>query len=185
MKKTWWMQTAALGLSLLAPTGAFAGSEANFALALADVKGVVINEAAARQPDADNLVIRDRTTTVSVDLNDQTVKCSAADYSAPMLKVLVPALAGLTILNHRNTAEGAPCLAAGQCKGNVGPRQILKLGAAVEQIPVRVVLKKELALDGAVCRVSLVETVTTKIRGVAFFHERREDVAERVAADCR
>jgi hypothetical protein len=31
----------------------------------------------------------------------------------------------------------------------------------------------------------LVETVTTQIRGLAFFHERYQEVADRAAADCR
>jgi hypothetical protein len=189
MKNAAWMQTAALALGLsLAPKAAFAASEADFVKTLTDVKGVVVGEAQslkAPAPIGGGLIIADRTTTVSVDLNEQTVKCSAADYSAPMLKVLVPALARLTILNHRNTAEGAPCLAAGRCSEAVGPDAILKPGAGAEQIPVRVVLKKVVEVDGAACLVTLIETVTTKIRGTAFFHERRQEVAQRVAADCQ
>ena len=101
-----------------------------------------------------------------------------------MLKVLVPGLADLTVLNHRNTREGAPCVAAGRCD-QIGPDAILKYGDGVEKIPVRVVLKKILAVEGDVCHVTLVETVTTKIRGVPFFHERLQEVADRAAADCR
>lgn len=130
-------------------------------------------------------VVRDQTTTVRVALNAQTVKCSAADYSIPMLKVLVPALAELTVLNHRNTSEGAPCIAAGRCGEGLGPQDILRSGEGIDQVPVRVVLKKIAAIDGNVCHVSLVETVKTQIRGVRFFHERTQDVADRAAADCR
>ena len=133
---------------------------------------------------ADGAVIRDQTTTVSAALNAATVKCSAADYSGPMLKVLVPALADLTVLNHRNTREGAPCVAAGRC-GQINPQDVLKSGEGVDQIRVRVVLKKETAVEGDVCHVALVETVSTVIRGVPFFHERRQDVADRAAADCQ
>ena len=140
-------------------------------------------EAFSAGPGADS-VIRDQTTVVKVALNAKTVKCSAADYSMPMLKILVPGLAELTVLNHRNTREGAPCIAAGQC-GERGPQDILKSGDGIDEIPVRVVLKKVAELDGDVCRVSLVETVNAKVRGVPFFHERRQEVAERAAADCR
>lgn len=129
-------------------------------------------------------LVSDKTTTVSVDLNAKTVKCSAQDYSMPMLKVLVPALADLTLLNHRNTREGAPCVAAGQC-GKFKPSDILASGEGTEQIPVRVVLRKLAEVDGEGCRVTLIETVATKIRGISFFHERRHELAERVADDCR
>jgi hypothetical protein len=129
-------------------------------------------------------VIRDETTDVAVDLNATTVKCSAADYSEPMLKILVPALADLTVLNHRNAREGAPCIAAGRC-ADIGPEAVLKSGDGTETIPVRVVLKKVSQIDGDVCHVALVETVTTEVRGIPFFHERRQGVADRAAADCR
>ena len=48
----------------------------------------------------------------------------------------------------------------------------------------RVVVNKVVRLDGDTCHVSLVETVTATIRGVPFFHERIQDVADREAADC-
>lgn len=129
-------------------------------------------------------IVSDRTSTVSAALNAATVKCSRADYSEPMLKVLIPALADLTVLNHRNTREGAPCVSAGAC-GAMGPRDILRTGEGVDQIKVRVVLRKETAIEGEACRVSLIETVATTIRGVAFSHERVQEVAQRTAADCR
>jgi len=130
-------------------------------------------------------VVSDQTTSVEVSISAKTVKCSAADYSAPMLKVLVPGLAELTVLNHRNTREGAPCIAAGRCGEGLGPQDILKAGEGTDRIPVRVVLHKVAELDGEVCHVTLIESVTTTIRGVPFFHERSQEVADRTAADCR
>jgi len=130
------------------------------------------------------MVLSDKTTEVSVVLDKTTVKCSQADYAAPMLKVLIPALAELTILNHRNTAEGAPCVSAGNCF-EMGPELILGGGAGTERIPVRVVLSKQIYEAGGKCHVSLVETVSTVIRGTPFFHERRQVVADRVVDDCR
>lgn len=129
-------------------------------------------------------IVSDRTTTVEAALNAATVKCSRADYSAPMLKVLIPALADLTVLNHRNTREGAPCVSAGAC-GALGPQDILKSGEGVDQIKVRVILRKETAIEGEVCHVSLIESVATTIRGLTFRHERTQEVAERAAADCK
>lgn len=172
------MILAAMAAVLATP--AAAASETAWADALA---GGVAKPAA--RSELEGSVVRDQTTNVNVDLNSKTVKCSSADYSARMLKVLVPGLADLTILNHRNTAEGAPCVAAGRCGPDLGPDTILKAGDGVEQVPVRVVLQKVTALDGAVCHVTLVETVTTTIRGLPFFHERRQEVADRAAGDCR
>lgn len=171
--------TAAMAAALAVPAAA-AGGEAAFAAA---VSGTVAGPAA--QPQLEGSVVSDRTTDVNVDLNAKTVKCSAADYSMPMLKVLIPGLADLTVLNHRNTREGAPCVAAGRCGEELGPDSILKSGEGVENVPVRVVLKKVVAVEGQVCHVTLVETVTTTIRGLSFFHERRQGVADRTAADCR
>jgi hypothetical protein len=176
--------TAAVAAALAVP--AAAGSEAASADGQAAFAAAASGSVAgpAAQPELEGTIVRDQTTDVNVDLNAKTVKCSAADYSGPMLKVLVPGLADLTVLNHRNTKEGAPCVAAGRC-GAVGPQDILKGGDGVEKIPVRVVLKKVVSIEGEVCHVSLVETVTTTIRGLPFFHERFQEVADRAAADCR
>jgi hypothetical protein len=191
MMKSGWARTAALvlcaGIVSASRAGAAVDSDAAFAGAanaatVAALRGAKDQRALATGAES---VVRDQTTTVGVDLNAQTVKCSAADYSMPMLKVLIPNLAALTVLNHRNTKEGAPCVAAGQCGAALGPQSILGSGAGSERIPVRVVLKKVAQLDGAVCHVSLVETVTTEIRGVPFFHERQQAVADRAADDCR
>jgi hypothetical protein len=171
------MILAAMAAALAVPAAA---NESAWADALAG--GVA--KPAAEAP-LEGTIVRDQTTTVDVDLNAKTVKCSAADYSGPMLKVLVPGLADLTVLNHRNTREGAPCVAAGRCGEDLGPESILKAGDGIERIPVRVVLQKVTSIEGEVCHVALVETVTTTIRGLPFFHERRQEVADRSAADCR
>lgn len=178
------------------PAGA-AGSDADFSRAAGAVMAAAVGSAKSFEPrpaasftaaelpvSQEGRLVSDKTTNVSVDLNAKTVKCSAQDYSMPMLKVLVPGLADLTLLNHRNTREGAPCVAAGQC-GQFKPSDILAAGEGTEQIPVRVVLRKLAEVDGEGCRVTLIETVATKIRGIAFFHERRHELANRVADDCR
>lgn len=188
------MKNAALALTVLVSPAA-AGSDAEFArtagVAMAVAVGsakafaprpVVQSEAPAAVPEG--RLVSDKTSLVSVALNPRTVKCSAADYSMPMLKVLVPGLAELTLLNHRNTREGAPCVAAGEC-GKFRPEDILAAGEGTVSVPVRVILRKLAEVDGEGCRVTLIETVHTKIRGIAFFHERRHELAERVAEDCR
>ena len=135
-------------------------------------------------------IIQDTTTNVSVLLNEQTVKCSKADYSRAMLKVLVPALADLTVLNHRNTREGAPCVAAGPCgavrpgERSMTPSDVLKNGNGTDQISVRVVLKRITNKDQTVCHVSIKEEVFTVIRGIPFFHSQIAEVQNRNPVDC-
>ncbi|MBI4061302.1 MAG: hypothetical protein HY403_07710 [Elusimicrobia bacterium] len=179
MKKK--VQALVIGASLAAamPAGA-EDSGAVFAAPMAALQAAVRISNAKAGP----AIVSDRTTPVSVALNAGTVKCSAADYSAPMLKVLIPALADLTVLNHRNDGEGAPCVAAGRCS-EVRPEDVLRGGEGADRINVRVVLRKETSIQGLVCRVSLIETIETTIRGVAFRHERVQEVAERLASDCR
>ena len=201
------VRSAALALSaalacVSAPAGASAGADAEFVGTVIAVSAAVVRDAREHGPSladpgrvraaaeapapqaAGGTILHDKTTPVSVELNARTVKCSAADYSEPMLKVLVPGLAELTVLNHRNAREGAPCVAAGRC-GAVGPQDILRAGEGAERVPIRVILRKDAELEGGVCHVSLVETVTAVIRGVPFYHERRQAVADRNPADCR
>lgn len=200
VKNKQWMRSAlALGASFAAvwtPAVTRANSDAEFALTVNAARTHLVREVKPRRlaeptpsrvetsGQAGGSIVRDQTTVARVDLNSKTVKCSAADYSRPLLKVLVPALAELTVLNHRNTREGAPCIAAGPC-GEIGPQDILRRGDGVDEVPIRVVLKKVAELDGGVCRVSLLETVTAVIRGVPFTHERWQAVADREAPDCR
>jgi hypothetical protein len=166
---------------------AAAASEADAADAARDFSDAAAVSAARPESPAapEGTLLSDKTTNVDVDLDAKTVKCSAADYSGPMLKVLIPGLADVTVLNHRNTREGAPCIAAGRCGPQLGPKTILSKGEGSEKVPVRVQLHKLVSLEGEICHVTLVETVTTAIRGVPFFHERTQDVADRPAADCR
>ena len=199
MKTRNWTRAAVLVLGAgltCAPASVAGGSDAAFvgaanAVSAAAVSGSQAQRAIAQVPAPAPVpapvesVVRDETTDVDVELNAATVKCSVSGYSAAMLKILVPALADLTVLDHRNISEGAPCIAAGRCDGNLGPQNILQSGDGTDVIPVRVVLKKTAQLEGAVCRVFLVETVTTQVRGVPFFHERRQEVASRKAEDCR
>ena len=169
-------------MAALAVFGATARAE-DAGVVFASPLAALQETAKAGRTKADLAIVRDLTTTVRAELNSKTVKCSAADYSGPMLKVLVPALADLTVLNHRNTREGAPCVAAGRC-GEVNPEDILKAGPGADDIKVRVILRKETSIEGEVCHVALIETVATVIRGVTFRHERRQDVADRAASDC-
>lgn len=123
---------------------------------------------------------------VKVSLNEQTVLCSIFDYSARVLKVLVPELDKLTVLNHENTGAGSPCLGAGQCTATKNDRTFLSSGPSEENINLQVTRTRVNFLDAEkqTCMVSLKETIKTQIHGVPFFHEREVDVSPRKAAGC-
>lgn len=129
-------------------------------------------------------VLSQRTVTLKVDLNEKTVKLSRAGYSMPLVKILVPDLADVTLLNHRNESEGAPCLSTQEAQQ---PSQVLKNRPQVERVPFVITLSKSFALDqqSGVCYVTLVEHVEGRVRGILFTHDRTQDVAERIAEDCR
>ena len=78
---------------------------------LATVFLLVITQMA--QAKSSSVLLSEKTVDLSVDISTTKLKLSRADYSSPFVKVLVPELADVTILDHRNTNEGAPCMATG------------------------------------------------------------------------
>lgn len=147
---------------------------------------------ARAQSAAIETVLSDQTTDLEIDLNSKTVKCSARGYMSPNLKVLVPGLADITVMNHRNPGEGAPCIAAGDCFGTgqtpgITPEDILQSGTGVDTVPVRVILTRVSLPDheAKVCNVTLKEEIHAIIRGVPFYHLRAQEMAKRNLADCR
>lgn len=135
-------------------------------------------------------VVHDVTRTVRVALNDKTVLCSRADYGAEFLKILIPDLAGLTLLDHRNEGAGAPCVGAGQCggpgRGGPVPGDILDPARPSARVGIRIRLIRENEIDhrAKTCAVNLIEEIDTGIRGVDFFHRRVKSLGTRHYEDC-
>lgn len=131
-------------------------------------------------------VVHDTTTTVDLKLDSSTVLCSAADYGALFLKVLIPELAPLTLLDHQNTGAGAPCVAAGPCEPGNMPNDIIDADYPTAQAAINV---KAIRVDQAdpaaqTCTTSLREEVAVTIRGVPFTHVRHASLGERPFSDC-
>jgi hypothetical protein len=126
----------------------------------------------------------DVTSPSELTLDDTTVFCSALGYGASFLKVSVPALDELAHFDHRVSALGLPCAAAGACTDTFGPESILQGRPGVEQVAIRVVLTEVLRFDAVAgtCTRHLEETVTTSVRGVPLRHHA-EDEAVRVPVD--
>ena len=119
---------------------------------------------------------------LSVNIDQSNMKLSRAGYGSDVLKVFIPALADVTILDHRNENSGAPCMSTYETDI---AEDVIQGRPGVEKIDFTVVLTKHTYLDGTVCKVSMDETITAKIRGFNFSHSRNVDMPDRHADDCR
>ena len=133
-------------------------------------------------------LVHQTTTSVDLVLTPETVICSHADYSANFLKVLIPQLASITLLDHQNTDAGAPCVAAGECApfGDHAPSDILDEADTSEtvDITVRAARIDEIDHEAQTCTTTLRERVDLEIRGVPFSHERWASLGSRPYGDC-
>jgi MYXO-CTERM domain-containing protein len=133
-------------------------------------------------------IVHETTTSHTIELTPETVLCSAADYSFPALKILIPQLAAITLLDHQNFGAGAPCVAAGQCglPDGTEPSDILDPYDHFEDVDIVVkAIRVDIVDDEALtCTTSLTERVDVLVRGVLFFHERYADLGSRPYADC-
>src|SRR5690349_14105848 len=84
-------------------------------------------------------VLKDTTTTVALELTDQTVFCTNRGYSQIELKVSVPDLEWLAHFDHKVVGERVPCITGGECSPDLQPTTILDPNETVALAPVRVV----------------------------------------------
>jgi hypothetical protein len=135
---------------------------------------------AAAEPVTTTRVLKDTTTMVAVDLNEQTVFCTDRGYGNVQLKVSVPDLDVLAHFDHRVVGEGLPCITGGACDETRQPRDIIDPAHPFEVIPVRVVLKENVTVDyeAHTCARVLTEEVSSLIRRHKFVHERGGDVEQ-------
>jgi len=141
---------------------------------------------AAAEPTYFETVVTDTTTPVDLKLDSTTVLCSSADYGALFLKVLIPDLAHLTLLDHQNLGAGAPCVAAGQCRAGNMPADIIDPAHPTERVDVHVQEVRADEADSAAqtCTTTLIERVHVTIRGIDFVHERQAALGTRPYSDC-
>lgn len=131
-------------------------------------------------------LVHDTTTEVDVKLDSSTVLCSAADYGATFLKILIPDLGKITLLDHQNTGAGAPCVASGPCGPGNEPADIIDANDLHETVSVNVkaIRGDESDADTQTCTTYLTEKVKVTIRGKDFFHERFAQLGTRPYSDC-
>lgn len=130
------------------------------------------------------VVLSEKTVPLTVDISTTKVKLSVADYSFPVVKVLVPDLADVTVLDHRNTGEGAPCMAT---YDTLEPLDVIQDNPSIEEIPMTIKLEKIVSEDfsGNTCHVTLSETITGNIRGFEFSHYKSHYIGTRHIDDCK
>ena len=131
---------------------------------------------------ATTTIISEKTVTLPVDISTTKVRKTASDYSFPVVKVLIPALADVTLLNHRNTGEGAPCMAT---YGTHEVDDVIQNDPRTVDVKFKLPHTKDAWLVANVCKVRLTETVEGKIRGFVFTHSRSVDMPDRHVDDCR
>lgn len=131
-------------------------------------------------------VVHDTTTAVEIKLDASTVLCSSADYGALFLKIGMPELARVTLLDHQNIGAGAPCVAAGTCGPGNMPEDIIDPAKPTETVDVNVkaVRLDEVDSTAQTCTTWLIERVRLDVRGVEFTHERSVELGSRPVADC-
>lgn len=108
------------------------------------------------------------------------MKWTSLGYGAVTEKVIIPELAAHTVFNHRNPGEEGPCL-----------RSYRQLGATplnpVNQdlvVSIQILNRYEMNRDKKICRVSMVEHVTTEIAGTEFSHSYTKPMGFRYIGDC-
>jgi hypothetical protein len=135
------------------------------------------------------VLMYEKTVPMEVKIDNTNVKLSRADYSVPVVKVLIPALADATLLNHRNSTEGAPCMATYQTHL---PSAVIGHGPGKDTINVNIKVSKSLYVarspeknNELVCYVQLNEDIETNIRGFKFVHHQVGSLNTRHIDDCR
>lgn len=132
---------------------------------------------------ANEVVLSEKQIQINVDVSSRKVKLSQADNWSPVVKVLLPELAGATILDHRNKGEGVPCLVTFD---TTDPKAVIQSNPGTENIVLNVKLTKETLIDWeGKCAVYLSESIEANIRGFLFTDLRAIKVGERHVDDCR
>jgi hypothetical protein len=138
---------------------------------------LILSLAQAEEPLSKTVVLR-------VDLSSAKIKFTSLGYSSPMVKVIVPELAGETVLNHRNVGEDGPCLFTLDTFNVDDVREENK----IIQVPFSIKVTREFRLDTinhkAVCLGELREEVTAEIKGFKFEHYLSHPLPERNINDC-
>ncbi len=132
---------------------------------------------------AQDPIISERIVTLPVDISTAKLKFTNLGYGRTyFVKIIVPALAGETIMNHRNLGEDGPCLFTYDTDNL---EDVIQGNPEVVDTEFKIILKKNLFLDSDnICKVSLTEELSANVRGFQFIHSKTSLLPDRIAEDC-
>lgn len=125
-------------------------------------------------------VLKDSTTMSLIELNEQTVFCTARGYGNVQLKVSVPELDELAHFDHRVVGERLPCITGGACSDALQPGLLIRPNERFALAPIRVILKETLQIDpdAKTCQRMLQEEVRSVIREHRFDHFKYSEMKD-------
>ena len=130
------------------------------------------------------VTISDQVHTLPVDLSTTKLKVTNLGYANLTLKVLIPELAEVTLLDHRNEGEEAPCMATFE---TLNKEDVLQGNPEVIEADIRVVRRKIATpiVEKGICSMRLEEQTETEIRGFNFVHYEAIGLPDRHIDDCK
>ena len=124
-------------------------------------------------------VISEKIVSLPVDIGKAKLKFTNLGYGQTyFVKIIVPELAGKTILNHRNVGEDGPCLFT---RDTSELNDVLQDKHEVVKTDFKITLIKSTYKNGETCHLTLVEDIEANIRGYHFEHRRSLPLPDRVA----
>lgn len=136
-------------------------------------------------------VLKDVTTPITIEVTEKNVRCSAVGYGLSELKLNIPSLRWLAVLDHSNAENLGPCVTAGACSNpdlnreGREPMDIIVSGDDRVHTDVRVILTEVFSKSGGKCFRSLEERVELNVRGVPFTHLVTESIGTLPVEECK
>jgi hypothetical protein len=119
---------------------------------------------------------------VPINVGKAKLKFSKLGYGDTyFVKIIIPELAGVTLMNHRNVGEDGPCLFT---TGTRVVGDVLQNRPEIIDSKVNIKLTKKNQISGGRCFFTLREDITTTVRGFKFNHTRTINLPSRVLIDC-
>lgn len=132
---------------------------------------------------AESKILHQKKVLLPVNVSSAQLLLSNAGYGQiEILKIIVPELADVTFLNHRNPTAGGPCLAT---YDSYDPEDVIQGRPGIEKVLFTVKLTKETYASRDTCFVSMTESVEGMVRGYKFTHTVHQEMPARKLEDCR
>lgn len=128
----------------------------------------------------------------TVDVDQDSVRCSQVGYGVSELKINVPGLKWNAVFDHSNAENLGPCMTAGVCRDDVldldglTPDDLIQDSPGRENIVVERLLEEQFRLDHQqkTCSRTLTEVLDTVIRGQEFTHTVSKQIGDLPFSTC-